>query len=132
MMAKDKHKLEEGDAFQPGFNSDGLIPAIASDHGTGELLMVAWMNAKALDETLRTGTAHFWSRSRAKLWRKGEESGNILRIVEIRTDCDQDTLWLRVRMEGDGKACHTGRRTCFYRVIAEHNGDATNVKLRTD
>lgn len=122
MSKIDKHALEEGTQFEPGFNEDGLIPAIASDYETGELLMVAWMNQQALNETLSSGVAHFWSRSRSKLWRKGEESGNTLRIEEIRTDCDQDVLWLRVRIEGDGKACHTGRRTCFYRVVASKDG----------
>lgn len=112
-----KHELEEGAAFRPTFNNAGLIPAFASDHDSGELLMVAWMNQEALDQTLATGVAHFWSRSRAKLWRKGEESGNILRIREMRTDCDQDVLWLRVSIEGDALACHTGRRTCFYRIV---------------
>ena len=121
MSAPDKHALEEGTDFKPGFNSDGLIPAVASDSQTGELLMVAWMNATALDESMRTGIAHFWSRSRAKLWRKGEESGNTLRIEEMRTDCDQDVLWLRVRIEGDGKACHTARRSCFYRRVTRNS-----------
>ena len=118
----DKHALEEGAEFMPRFNADGLIPAVASDHETGELLMVAWMNEQALSETLVSGVAHFWSRSRAKLWRKGEESGNTLNIIEMRTDCDQDVLWLRVKVQGGGIACHTGRRTCFYRVIANQNG----------
>jgi phosphoribosyl-AMP cyclohydrolase len=126
----DKSALEEGAKFIPNFNNDGLIPAIASDHHTGELLMVAWMNQTALDETLSTSIAHFWSRSRAKLWRKGEESGNTLRIQEIRTDCDQDVLWLRVKIEGDGKACHTGRRTCFYRIVASPNGTAGQSDVR--
>jgi len=130
MSSSDKQALEEGIDFQPGFNADGLIPAVASDHRSGELLMVAWMNAEALDETLRTGIAHFWSRSRAKLWRKGETSGNTLNIIEMRTDCDQDVLWLRVDIQGDGKACHTGRRTCFYRVVTRDG--AGGVTLRTD
>lgn len=112
-----KQVLEEGTAFQPAFNSDGLLPAIAADRDTGEVLMVAWMNQLALDKTLETGLAHFWSRSRAKLWCKGEESGNTLKIDEIRTDCDQDVLWLKVVLQGAGKACHTGRRSCFYRVV---------------
>ncbi len=113
----DKWELEEGAAFQPAFNGDGLIPAIASDVATGEVLMVAWMNREALRCSLETRVAHFWSRSRAKLWRKGEESGNTLRIVEVRTDCDQDTIWLRVEVQGGGVACHTGRPSCFYRRI---------------
>ena len=112
-----KAAIEEGRQFLPAFNADGLMPAIASDRTTGEVLMVAWMNAEALERTLESGIAHFWSRSRAKLWRKGEESGNTLRVVEILTDCDQDTIWLRVDLEGDGKACHTGRTSCFYRRL---------------
>ena len=120
-----KQALEEGAVFRPAFNADGLIPAVASDHKSGEMLMVAWMNQEALDQTLLTGVAHFWSRSRAKLWRKGEESGNTLRIQEMRTDCDQDVLWLRVVVDGDAKACHTGRRTCFYRIVVG-SGDAGN------
>lgn len=130
MSAVDKHALEEGSSFQPAFNSDGLIPAVVSDAQSGELLMVAWMNATALDESLRTGIAHFWSRSRAKLWRKGEESGNTLRIEEMRTDCDQDVLWLRVRVEGDGRACHTDRRSCFYRRVTRK--DDGSVVLHID
>lgn len=130
MSTSDKHALEEGVEFQPAFNSDGLIPAIASDHRSGDVLMVAWMNAQALSETLATGVAHFWSRSRGKLWRKGETSGNTLQVVEMRTDCDQDVLWLRVDIQGDGKACHTGRRTCFYRVVTRD--DDGGIKLRTD
>jgi len=134
MDRDDKITLEEGADFMPNFNSDGLIPAIASDHLTGELLMVAWMNQSALDETLSSKIAHFWSRSRAKLWRKGEESGNTLRVQEIRTDCDQDVLWLRVRIEGDGQACHTGRRTCFYRIVASTSdtGHPSDVRLILD
>ncbi|MGI9477511.1 MAG: phosphoribosyl-AMP cyclohydrolase [Hyphomicrobiaceae bacterium] len=130
MSVADKQALEEGTDFQPAFNSDGLIPAVASDHRSGELLMVAWMNAEALEETLCSGVAHFWSRSRAKLWRKGETSGNTLQVIEMRTDCDQDVLWLRVDVAGDGKACHTGRRTCFYRVVTRDG--AGGVTLRTD
>lgn len=113
----------------PAFNKNGLIPAFASDYDTGNLLMVAWMNEHALGETLSTGIAHFWSRSRQKLWRKGEESGNILRIQEIRTDCDQDVIWLRVKVEGAGKACHTGRTSCFYRVV--HTSAGTIPTLET-
>jgi phosphoribosyl-AMP cyclohydrolase len=128
--APDKTELEEGRQFLPAFNGDGLLPAIASDRMTGDVLMVAWMNAEALEKTLETGIAHFWSRSRAKLWRKGEESGNTLRVHEIRTDCDQDTLWLRVEIEGGGKACHTGRTSCFYRRLRlERPGEAHSAVL---
>ena len=122
MSVNDKTALEEGAEFLPAFDPQGLIPAVASDHVTGTLLMVAWMNQQALDETLRTGVAHFWSRSRKKLWRKGEESGNTLRVREMRTDCDQDVLWLRVEMGGNGLACHTNRPTCFYRKLVADGG----------
>lgn len=124
------HALEEGTVFTPRLNADGLIPAVVSDHATGELLMVAWMNQTALDETLNSGVAHFWSRSRKTLWRKGESSGNTLAIQEIRTDCDQDVLWLKVTVAGDGVACHTGRRSCFYRIVTA--GDNNAVVLQHD
>jgi phosphoribosyl-AMP cyclohydrolase len=101
----------------PRFAADGLIAAVATDADTGEVLMLAWMDAEALALTIRTGEAHFYSRSRRRLWRKGEESGNVLEVVELRTDCDQDAMWLRVRTRGQGAACHTGHRTCFYRRI---------------
>ena len=110
-------EIEHGMAFAPLFDANGLLPVIASDAVTGEVLMFAWMNAQALDRTLETSHAHFWSRSRGKLWLKGEDSGNRLRVVEARTDCDQDVLWLRVAVEGDGVACHTGARSCFYRKL---------------
>jgi phosphoribosyl-AMP cyclohydrolase len=94
------------------FNSSGLILGIAQDAATGEVLMVAWLNAESLRRTLETGEATYWSRSRRKLWRKGEESGNVQRVKEIRTDCDKDVLLLRVEQVG-GAACHTGYRSCF-------------------
>jgi len=119
----DRQALEQGAAFTPRFGPDGLLPAIVTDAGTGEVLMLAWMNALALRHTLETGEAHYWSRSRASLWRKGAESGQIQRVVEIRTDCDQDTLWLRVRPGGDGGCCHAGFRSCFYRSVTP-GGDA--------
>ena len=103
--------------FSPRFGRDGLIPAIVTDLRSGDVLMFAHMNDAALSKTLTTGLAHFWSRSRAKLWMKGEESGNLLRVGEIRTDCDQDVIWLAVNVEGDGVACHTGERSCFYRRL---------------
>lgn len=104
-------------SFSPRFGPDGLIPAIVTDLKSGDVLMFAHMNEAALTQSLATGLAHFWSRSRDKLWMKGEESGNLLRIVEIRTDCDQDVIWLAVEVEGDGVACHTGARSCFYRRL---------------
>jgi phosphoribosyl-AMP cyclohydrolase len=112
-----KESIEAGLAFQPKFDDDGLIPAIVTDADTGEVLMFAWMNAEALALTLEKGVGHFWSRSRGALWKKGEESGNVLSLAELRTDCDQDVVWLRVTVEGDGLACHTGRRSCFYRSV---------------
>jgi len=108
--------LETAAALTPRFDANGLIAAIAQDHATGEVLMLAWMNAEALKLTLETGQAVYWSRSRQKLWRKGEESGHTQRVVEARIDCDQDALLLRV--DQAGAACHTGARTCFYRTIA--------------
>ncbi len=109
--------IEAGTEFAPKFDAAGLIAAVATDHATGEVLMLAWMNAEALARSVETGVAHFWSRSRKTLWMKGETSGNILRIAEMRTDCDQDAVWLRVTVEGDGMACHTGKRSCFYRSV---------------
>lgn len=106
---------ETGMLLDPKYDRDGLITAVASDSTTGELLMLAHMNAQALAATRETGFAHFWSRSRGRLWRKGEESGNELRVVEMRVDCDQDAIWLRV--EPAGPACHTGARSCFYRRV---------------
>jgi phosphoribosyl-AMP cyclohydrolase len=97
------------------YDTSGLIPAIAQDAESGEVLMVAWMNAEALRLTRATGEAHFWSRSRNELWRKGATSGNVLRVAEIRVDCDADTLLLRVHAAGP--ACHTGARSCFFRTL---------------
>jgi phosphoribosyl-AMP cyclohydrolase len=112
-----RHDVETTHLFQPKFDAEGLIPAIVTDARDGEVLMFAWMNAEALALTIETGIGHFWTRSRGKIWKKGEESGNFLRVVQLRTDCDQDVVWLRVEVEGAGIACHTGRRTCFYREI---------------
>ncbi len=97
------------------FDAAGLVPAIAQQHDTGEVLMVAWMNREALAETLATGRVCYWSRARGALWRKGETSGQVQRLVELRLDCDGDTLLLRV--EQTGVACHTGRRSCFFRAL---------------
>ena len=99
-------------------NSDGLIPAIAQQHDTGEVLMMAWMNREALTETLATGRVCFWSRSRQALWRKGESSGQVQHLIEARLDCDGDTLLLSVEQRG-GIACHTGREHCFYRKLID-------------
>jgi len=100
---------------QIAFNAEGLVPAIAQQHDTGEVLMLAWMNREAIEETLRSGNVCYWSRSRMKLWRKGEESGQVQRLVELRIDCDGDTLLVLV--DQAGVACHTGRRNCFFRAV---------------
>ncbi len=109
--------LEQGLTLTPRFNREGLLAAVATDAASGDVLMFAWMNAEALRLTIDTGLAHFWSRSRGKIWKKGEESGNLLRITEMRVDCDQDAIWMKVRVEGAGVACHTGARSCFYRIV---------------
>jgi phosphoribosyl-AMP cyclohydrolase len=123
------YEVEITDLFQPKLDADGLIPAIVTDARDGEVLMFAWMNAEALALTIETGTGHFWTRSRSKIWKKGEASGNILRVVELRTDCDQDVVWLRVQVEGPGLACHTGRRSCFYRAIPTGAGLSSALRL---
>jgi phosphoribosyl-AMP cyclohydrolase len=120
--------VEEGTAFAPKFDADGLVAVVVTSAETGEVLMLAHMNHEALSRTLETGEAEFWSRSRKRLWRKGEESGNTMRVVEMRTDCDQDTLWLKVEMGGAGACCHTGRKSCFYRAVPVGNG-ATGISL---
>ena len=111
--------LERGAALTPNFNADGLIAAIAAHADTGEVLMFAWMDAQALKLTLETREAHYFSRSRQSLWKKGETSGQIQKVVEARIDCDQDAVLLKVRPQGDGGACHVGFRSCFYRVIED-------------
>ena len=117
--APDTHALEHGSELAPRFDAAGLIAAVATHADTGEVLMFAWMNAEALEKTLATGEAHYWSRSRGELWHKGATSGQVQAVVEARIDCDQDCVWLKVRPGGDGGACHTGARSCFYRVIED-------------
>jgi phosphoribosyl-AMP cyclohydrolase len=112
----DKKQLEEGQAFSPKFDADGLIPAVAIDSVTREPLMLAYMNSESLKLTLELGEAVYWSRSRRELWHKGKTSGHIQKVVEIRTDCDQDSVVLYVQQIGEG-ACHTGRSGCFYRKV---------------
>ncbi len=113
---EDKQALEAGDVLAPRFNADGLITAIAQDHQTGTILMLAHMNELALSKTLETGKAHYWSRSRNELWLKGETSGNIQTVHEVLIDCDQDAVIMKVTAAG-GSACHTGRVSCFYRSV---------------
>jgi phosphoribosyl-AMP cyclohydrolase len=120
--SSDKKELEESSTFSPRFGPDGLVTAVVTDARDGMLLMVAHMNAEALALTLETGIAHYWSRSRNKLWKKGETSGNFQQVREIRTDCDQDAIWVRVDVAGHDATCHTGRRSCFYRIIETRSG----------
>ena len=114
--------MTSDEKVEPTWNEQGLAPAIVQDAKTGEVLMMAWMNAEAWRLSQETGEAHFWSRSRQKLWHKGETSGNVQRVVEIRLDCDADTVLLRV--EPAGPACHTGERSCFFTVVGDRKLDA--------
>jgi phosphoribosyl-AMP cyclohydrolase len=118
-----KTELEEGSILSPRFGADGLVTCITTDAATGEILMVAHMNAEALAKTLETGEAWYWSRSRGELWHKGATSGQVQTVLEIRIDCDQDALLLKVKVAGDGGCCHTGRRSCFYRKVELSNGE---------
>ena len=127
-----KAELEEGRAFTPRFGPDGLITCVTADAGSGAVLMVAHMNAEALARTLATGEAWYWSRSRGELWRKGATSGQTQTVMEMRVDCDQDALLLKVRVGGDGGACHTGRRSCFYRRVALRPAPGQPAALETD
>jgi phosphoribosyl-AMP cyclohydrolase len=122
--------IEEGPAFAPKLDDGGVVAAVATDVDTGDVLMLAWMDAEALALTIQTGHAHFYSRSRKRLWKKGEESGNILEVVEMRTDCDQDAVWLKVRVAAAGAACHTGRKSCFYRQIPLRTDNLTSLQMQ--
>jgi phosphoribosyl-AMP cyclohydrolase len=121
-MAADKAALEEGTDFTPRFDANGLIVCVTVEAATREILMVAYMNQLALDKTIETGVAHYWSRSRNALWRKGDTSGQVQRVLSLSVDCDQDALQLMVEAGGDGKACHTGRKSCFYRKLSTEGG----------
>jgi len=123
------HDIEEGLALLPKFDADGLVTAVVTDAGNGDVLMVAHMNAEALAKTIETGEAWYFSRSRKKLWKKGETSGHVQRVRELRVDCDQDALWLKVDQEGEG-ACHTGRRSCFYRAAPLGQRGAVKLEFR--
>ena len=113
----------------PKFDADGLVTCVATDARSGDVLMVAHMNAQALQRTIATGEAWYFSRSRRALWRKGETSGHLQRVVEMRIDCDQDAVWIRVEQEGAG-ACHTGRRSCFYRAVPLGESGAVRLEFR--
>ncbi len=110
-------QVEEGTDFAPKFGPDGLMPCITTDLKTGEVLMLGWMNAEALRQTIETGEAHYFSRARQTLWRKGATSGLVQRVAEARIDDDQDAIWLRVEVAGSGASCHVGYRSCFYRSV---------------
>ena len=123
------HDVEEGRILTPKFDEDGLVTCVATDAASGELLMVAHMNAQALAKTIETGEAWYFSRSRQKLWRKGESSGHVQRVTEMRIDCDQDAVWIKVEQAGPG-ACHTGRRSCFYRAVTLRQVGAITLEFR--
>jgi len=122
-------QLEEGTTLSPQFDADGLITAVATDAKSGDVLMVAHMNAEALRKTIDSGEAWYFSRSRQALWRKGETSGHFQRVIELRIDCDQDAVWLKVEQQGPG-ACHTGRRSCFYRALPLGKKGAVTLEFR--
>ena len=122
-------EAEEGRALAPKFDADGLVTCVATDAGSGDVLMVAHMDAQALQKTIETGDAWYFSRSRQALWRKGESSGHVQRVVEMRIDCDQDAVWIRVEQAGAG-ACHTGRRSCFYRAVPLGKSGAVRLEFR--
>ena len=117
--AVDAAALEHGAVLAPSFNADGLIAAILQHAQTGEVLMLGWMNAEALKRTLEGGEVWFFSRARQALWHKGDTSGQVQHVVEVRVDCDQDAVLLKVDVQGDGGACHVGFRSCFYRVVED-------------
>ena len=125
ITSSDSNDIEEGLAFRPKFDASGLVTCVATDVATGDVLMVAHMNDEALRKTIASGEAWYFSRSRNALWRKGETSGHAQRVVEMRMDCDQDAVWIRV--EQQGAACHTGRHSCFYRRIVPGKGGALEL-----
>ena len=122
-------EVEEGRALAPKFDADGLVTCVATEVGSGEVLMVAHMNAEALRRTIESGEGWYYSRSRKSLWRKGETSGHVQRVVEMRIDCDQDAVWIKVEQLGPG-ACHTGRRSCFYRAVPLGKAGAVALEFR--
>lgn len=123
-----REQVEEGHVFSPKFDANGLVTCVVSDAWTGEVLMVAHMNAEALGKTIETGEAWYFSRSRGRLWKKGEISGHVQHVIELRVDCDQDALLLRVEQDGAG-ACHTGRQSCFYRAVRLREPPGRTISL---
>ena len=127
-------QVEEGSVLAPKFDGNGLIPCVTTDASSGDVLMLGYMNSEALQRTIATGEAHYWSRSRQCLWRKGETSGLIQKIVEMRIDDDQDAVWISVQVDGLGASCHVGYRSCFYRSvpIGPKNDALTHLRFEED
>jgi phosphoribosyl-AMP cyclohydrolase len=125
-----REEVEQGSRFTPRLNADGLIGCIACEAKTGDVLMFAWMNEEALKKTIETGQAHYWSRSRKELWHKGATSGMVQNVVEMRVDCDQDTILMKVRVDGPVAACHMGYRSCFYRSVPAGQAAGADMVLR--
>jgi len=134
MSNSDPNKIEETTAFTPKFNDDGLIPCITQDANTGQVLMMAWMNQTALTQTLKTGEAHYWSRSRNELWHKGATSGATQKLITLKTDCDQDCLLMQVEItpQTQNQTCHTNRTSCFYRTIEKDGNETTLQHIKND
>jgi len=128
-MADKSTDIEEGLVFTPKFDADGLVTAVVTDSRSGDVLMVAHMNEEAIRKTIASGEAWYYSRSRKALWKKGETSGHVQRVIELRVDCNQDALWLKVEQQGGG-ACHTGRRSCFYRAVPLGKAGAVTLEFR--
>ena len=122
-----KESREESVRFTPAFDGNGLIPCVTVDAASGDVLMLAWMNAEALERTLATGFVHYWSRSRRAIWKKGETSGAVQRVVDLMTDCDQDSILIRAEVAERSGTCHTGRITCFYRSVRMDAGKGGRV-----
>jgi phosphoribosyl-AMP cyclohydrolase len=120
-----RQEIETGQQLAPKFDANGLVPAMVVHAETGEALMLAYMNKEAVEKTLETGEAHYWSRSRAELWHKGATSGQIQKLVEMRIDCDQDAILLRILPQGDGGCCHVGYRSCFFRSVGRNGALST-------
>lgn len=128
----DKSALEDGADFTPKFDADGLIPCIAQDAASGEIVMFAFMNEISLSKTIQTGEAWYWSRSRSELWHKGATSGSIQTVVEMRTDCDQDVVLIKVNTGGNGSNCHRDVKSCFYRKIKPNTRKTADSQLESD
>jgi len=122
-------QVEEGNKLAPKFDADGLLPVVTTDAGTGDVLMLGYMNAEALSKTIETGEAHYWSRSRKVLWHKGATSGLVQKVVDLRIDDDQDAIWLKVEVAGSGASCHVGYMSCFYRSIPTGSAPSPNTQL---